>query len=68
MGWSSGTDIVREVAEAINEHVSDVKTKRKLYKALVSACEDQDWDGQDEVAGIDPILDRVLGIDDWKYE
>ncbi len=60
MGWCAGSDVAREVAEAINEHVPDVKTKRKLYRALIDALESQDWDTQDEACGVDPVFDKLL--------
>jgi hypothetical protein len=63
MGWASGTDLVRDVAEAIKKHVPDTKTKKKLYTALVEAARNHDWDCEDEATGIDPVLDRALGFD-----
>lgn len=61
MGWSSGTDLVESVAKAIKANVSDPATRKKLYIALVAAAEDCDWDCQNEVEGIDPILDKIVG-------
>ncbi len=61
MGWSSGTEIVETVANAIKEHVTDKKVRRKLYAALVDACQSADWDCENEACGIDPILDKILG-------
>ncbi len=60
MGWSSGTELVEDVANAIKKHVTDPKVKRKLYDALVIAAINQDWDNEDEVAGLDPILDKSI--------
>jgi hypothetical protein len=60
MGWSGGTTLVEQVAHAINTHVPDAKTKKKLYQALISAAQDCDWDCENEVEGIDPVLDKLL--------
>lgn len=60
MGWSSGTELVEDVAKAIKKHVVDPKVKRKLYDALVTAAINQDWDNEDEVMGLDPILDKSI--------
>lgn len=60
MGWSSGTDIVCRVAKAINKNVPDEKARLTIYKELVSAAEDLDWDCLYEAEGIDPILDKIL--------
>jgi hypothetical protein len=60
MGWSSGTDLVRKVAESIRSTVVEPQDRKQLYLDLVSAAEDCDWDCQNEAEGIDPILDRIL--------
>jgi len=64
MGWSSGTDLVNEVALAIAEHVENPKVRTVLYEALISAAEAQDWDCQDEIdSDIDPVLNKLLHND-----
>lgn len=64
MGWSSGTDLVNEVALAIAEYVESPKIRAALYEALISAAEAQDWDGQSEVdSDIDPVLNKLLHND-----
>lgn len=60
MGWSSGTDLVERVAVAVKNHVAEASVRKKLYKALVDAATDMDWDCLNEVEGIDPILDQIL--------
>lgn len=60
MGWSSGTELVEQVARSIKANVSDPAVRKQLYKDLVSAAENSDWDCQNEVEGIDPILDRIV--------
>jgi len=61
MGWSSGTDIVRDMATAIRDNVTDEAIRRKLYDKLVHSAQSLDWDCEPEARGIDPILDEVLG-------
>ncbi len=64
MGFSSGTDIAITVAEAVKKHVADAKARHAIYKALVDALESADWDCQNEAEGIDPVLDKLLGLED----
>ncbi len=64
MGWCGGADVAREMVEAINQHVPDVKIKRKLYRALIEALESNDWDTQNEAMGIDPIFDKLIQPED----
>lgn len=63
MGWSSGTDLVCEVATAIRTNVKDPKARKAIYQVLVNMAENADWDCQNEAAGIDPILDKILHIE-----
>jgi hypothetical protein len=63
MGWSGGTDIVREMAKAIKKNVSSHAARLALYQVLVDSCESNDWACQDEAMGIDPILDKILSHD-----
>lgn len=63
MGWSSGTELVETVARAIKKNVKEPKVRKALYESLVSAAESHDWDNLDEVLGIDPILDKICGVD-----
>lgn len=61
MGWASGTDLVCDIAHAIKTNVKEQKARKALYRALVDAAENADWDCQNEAEGIDPILDEILG-------
>ncbi len=63
MGWSSGSEVAQDMVKAINRHVPDAKTKRKLYRALIDTLESQDWDTQDEACGEDPIFDALIGLE-----
>lgn len=63
MGWSSGTELVETVARAIKKNVKEPKVRKALYASLVDAAESHDLDCQNEVLGIDPILDKIVGVD-----
>ena len=63
MGWSGGTDIVRDMAKAIKKNVSSHAVRLVLYQTLVDSCESNDWDCQDEAMGINLILDEILSHD-----
>lgn len=60
MDWSSGSELVEKVAQSIVANVPDAAARKRLYLDLVNAAEDQDWDCQQEVEGIDPILDKIV--------
>ncbi len=63
MGWCGGSDVARDMIEAINENIPDAKTKRKLYCALINALESQDCDTLHEAAGEDPVFDKLIGAE-----
>lgn len=60
MGWSSGSQIMSEVISAIQPHMPDENARKEVYKALIPAFEDQDWDTQEECEGEDPAYDAAL--------
>ena len=60
MGWASGTEVARQMIEAIKRNVTDRKAKRNLYVSLLDALESQDWDTLEEAEGIDPDFDKIV--------
>ena len=58
MGWSKGSDVMEYVMVALKDEDEDIR--RKLYRTLIPAMEQCDWDTQDECLGYDPIYDQVL--------
>lgn len=63
MGWCYGSAVVEKVSKVVLK-VSDLELREEIYKSLVKALRDCDWDTEEEVRGIDPILDKVLEEED----
>jgi hypothetical protein len=61
MGWAAGSDVAREVVKAIVEADLPVQKRRPIYRALIRALEECDWDTQPEARGLDPVFDDLLG-------
>ena len=59
MGWGSGTGLMAEVIYAVDEYVESEEVRTKVYTLLIQAFEDRDWDGIDEMMGIDPAFDQA---------
>ena len=63
MGWCSGTTVFDRVAKAILECDASEDTKVLLLCALTEACEDHDWDCQDDSVHYDhPLVQRAFFI------
>jgi hypothetical protein len=60
MGWSSGAQVMGVIIEAVQANVPDVKAREAIYRPIIDALEDQDWDTQDECEGEDPAYDAVI--------
>lgn len=65
MGWSSGTDVMSNIISAVKETIADEDTRYELYKGIVSALENADWDCMDECFGEDPAYDRLAIEEEW---
>jgi hypothetical protein len=60
MGWSSGSEIMGEIIHALDKTKIPDGTRFKLYKRLIPALQNQDWDTEDECMGEDPQYDKAL--------
>jgi hypothetical protein len=60
MGWGSGSEIMEEIMMTLPDLIKDTETRKNIYKTLISAFEDHDWDTQDEVRDIDKAYDKAL--------
>lgn len=60
MGWASGSRIMNEIIGAVQPHVADQAAREAIYRPIIDALEDSDWDTQDESMGLDPAFDAVL--------
>jgi hypothetical protein len=61
MGWASGSELFSALITTTKKHVKDPKKRTAIYKDMIGAFEDQDWDTQDECVGEDPAFDKALG-------
>ena len=60
MGWASGSEIAQAVIEGVRDHVPNDKQREKIYRPIIKALLDHDWDTCDEVRGEDAAFDKVL--------
>lgn len=60
MGWGSGAALMSEVIAAIKPNVADEEARKGIYRILINAFEDMDWDTQQDCEGEDPAFDAVL--------
>jgi hypothetical protein len=49
-----------DIIESLKRHVPKEKTRIKIYKDIIGAMEDRDWDTQDECLGEDPACDKAM--------
>lgn len=60
MGWASGSRLFSEVIDVIKKYVPDEDERVDIYKGLIDAFEEADWDTQDECMGEDAAYDTAL--------
>jgi hypothetical protein len=61
MGWSGGSVLMSKVIRAVQAEVPDDDARRRIYKPLIRAFEDDDCDTLYECKGKDPAFDKALG-------
>ena len=60
MGWASGSSVMDKIIAALSYHIKDDTVRYQLYKLLIKALEQQDWDTQTESLGYDIMFDAAL--------
>lgn len=60
MGWASGSRLFSSVIEAVKPNVPDEAKRKEIYKGLIEAFEESDWDTQDECMGEDDAYDAAM--------
>ncbi len=71
MGWSSGSSILADVIEAIEEHASADCDKVGMFERIIEAFEDADCDTTGECLAQSPAFDEAYArlhpdeSDDW---
>lgn len=61
MGWSSGSMVFRDIANGVEEIEGlSYEQKLRLYMVIIESLEYNDWDTQDEVMNVNPIVDDAM--------
>ena len=60
MGWASGSRIFSEIIAAVKPHVADKDARKSIYRPIIEAFENDDWDTQDECLDEDEAYDEVM--------
>jgi hypothetical protein len=60
MGWGGGTEIAEDMIRSIEEKVPLKHTRVAIYKDLIVALENKDWDNLGESIGISDAFDEAL--------
>lgn len=60
MGWASGSGLFDQIISALNDTNLNHKERKEVYKAIIPAFEDFDWDTQDECMGADEAFDEAI--------
>ena len=59
MGWSSGTELFDALIEAVSSTTLDKEERRAVYRRMLKAFTDADWDSPEECLGDDPAYDAA---------
>ena len=60
MGWASGSTLFSQIIEGVKPVVSDKEMRKAIYRPIIEAFEDADWDTLDECEGEDEAYDEVV--------
>jgi hypothetical protein len=60
MGWSGGTEIMVVMIDTLMKVIAKPGTRRRIYRPVIEALRDRDWDTEEECLGMDPAFDSVL--------
>jgi hypothetical protein len=60
MGWSGGSDLFEAVIKATKKQVKSKKKRKKIYRPILAAFEQHDWDNLDECEGLDKAYDEIV--------
>jgi hypothetical protein len=60
MGWGGGTRIAADIIYSIEEHVGRHQDRIAVYKDVIRALENEDWDNLDESEGLSSAFDTAL--------
>jgi hypothetical protein len=71
MGWASGSYIMNDIIDGMKDQFPYMPSTREIvYRIVIPALENGDWDTQDESMGLDPSFDVVMKDlhPDWDWD
>lgn len=60
MSWHSGSDIMEAVVKSALKNIPDETVRRELYRDVMPALENQDWNDHPRLFGLDRVYDQVV--------
>lgn len=60
MGWASGSGLMSDIVERLNDTDLDEESRIKVYEILISCFEEFDCDTLEECTGTDNAFDQVF--------
>lgn len=59
MGWSGGSRLFGSLITTLMENVPEDAAREAIYRDMVDAFQDADWDTLDECLGDDEVYDAI---------
>lgn len=60
MGWATGSGLMSDIIENLNETDLDEEARMKVYEVLISSFENYDCDTLHECTGTDNVFDEIF--------
>jgi hypothetical protein len=60
MGWAVGSILMNAIIGTVRINVPNPVARRRIYRDIVKAFDEHDWDTHAECLGADPTFDDVL--------
>ncbi len=60
MGWASGSQLMNRIITSVKSSGLFEEQRQRVYRDLIVAFQDEDWDTELECLGKDPAFDAAL--------
>ncbi len=60
MGWASGSLLFTDIINILQPEILDKGKRKEVYKKLIEAFQEEDWDTENECLGKDTAYDAAL--------
>ena len=60
MGWASGCYVMNRIIENLQAEIDSEIYRKRLYKLIIPALQDADWDTELDCIGRDPAYDHAI--------